>query len=430
MIRRLLRAPALPALALVLVAGACSERLDTGNSCPVLCPGQQLDIRDTIIDPGIVLDTTLSGFPLLGIEQGLPLLLASRGDSLDVRAIMRFDSLARVFAPTGDTVRAVTRVDSATLQVRIARSDLKVPNTFFLDAYDVGDTTLVDSLPSNLIPFFVPGRLLGTKQVDSATFIDSATIKIPLDTARVRQIVTTGQVLRIGLRVRSAEPVMVFVTTSDDATNSPRIRYRVSADTTVAALVISPSSRTPRTPVNVNGDLLDYSLVVRGQDPRAAGRFAVGGLPSVRTYLRFNIPRWLTDSVAVLRARLELVQDPIYGFDDDDSLTVRAQLVIAGHATTDLNRAARLLAPLGFFVGDAIRRTPNDSGVVEIEINALFRAWRTNAGLPSVPQALVLRSDLEGVGAGGLRFFGRNAAPALRPRIRVSYVPNISFGQP
>jgi len=428
MTRRLLRAPALLAVLLATIAGACSERLDTADSCPVLCPGQQLDIVDTVLDPGIALDTTLDGFPLIGFET--PLLLASRGDTLDVRAIIRFDSLTRLWTPSGDTARPVTFVDSATLQVRLFKSSVKVPNRFYLDAYDVGDTTLVDSLPANLEPFFTAGRLLGSVQVDSATFLDSSTVSIRLDTARLRTLVTTGAVLRIGLQVRSTESAMFYATTSDDATNGPRVRYRVSSDTAVAATVVRPLSITPRVPVNVNGDYFDYSLIVRGRDPRAATRFAVGGLPSVRSYLRFNIPVWLTDSVAVLRAQLELVQDPVRGLDDQDSVTVRTQLVLAGHATTDLSRAARLLAPPGYFVGDSIRRAPGDSGIVRVEINALFRAWRTNAGLPNIPQALVFRSDLEGVDGAGLRFFGLGAAPALRPRIRVSYVPTIRFGQP
>ena len=47
MTRRLLRAPALLAVLLATIAGACSERLDTADSCPVLCPGQQLDIVET-----------------------------------------------------------------------------------------------------------------------------------------------------------------------------------------------------------------------------------------------------------------------------------------------------------------------------------------------------------------------------------------------
>jgi len=427
MIRRLLRAPALLALPLALVVGACAEDLDTAAGCPVLCPGQTLDILDTILDPAVVLDTTLGGFPLQGLES--PLFLASRGDTLDVRVIVRFDTLTRLWTPPGDTLQPVTFVDSASLRVRIFRTSLKVPNQFAIEAYDVGDTSLVDSLPTTLLPLFVPSRLLGTLPVDSADFRDSATVSIPLDTAMVREIVTSGRVLRIGLLVRSTESAAFHMTTSDDASNGPRLRYRISTDTTVAALSISPSSETPASPVNLNGDLLDYMLVARGVDARAAGTFAVGGLPSVRSYLRFQIPAWLTDSNAILRAQLELVQLPLRVIDPSDSVTLRAQMVIAGNATNDIGRAARLLAPLDFFSA-AITRAPGDSGVVTLEINRLLLAWRTNAGLPSLPQAIVLRSDFEGFGAGGMRFFGVGAAPTLRPRLRVSYVPNIRFGQP
>lgn len=429
MIRRLLRAPVLLVFPVALLVGACTERLSTADSCPLLCPGQQLDILDTVIDPAVVLDTTLQVFPLLGFESSL--LLASRGDTLDTRVIVRFDSLARVFQPTGDTARPITHIDSATLTLQLAKTKLKVPNRFYIDAYDVGDTTLVDSLPTTLLPFFVPGRLLGTLQIDSATFIDSGNVKIPLDSALVRAIASMpGAVLRIGLQLRSIESGAILVTSSDDATNGPTLRYRVSADTAVAAVSHKPSSFTPRVPVNVNGDLLDYLLIADAPDIRAPNRFSIGGLPGNRTYLRFDLPRWLTDSTAVLRAQLVFVQDPVRGFDENDSLTVRAQLVLAGRATTDLNRASRLLAPAGFFIGDAFRVAPADSGEVSLEINSLMRTWRTVDGVQSIPSALILRSDFEGNSALGVRFFGLGAGPALRPRLRVSYVPNIRFGQP
>jgi hypothetical protein len=428
MIRRLLRAPALLALPLALVVGACTEDLDTAAGCPVLCPGQTLDILDTVIDPAMVIDTTLGGFPLQGFEN--PLLLASRGDSLDVRVIVRFDTLTRFWTPAGDTLQPVTFVDSASFRVRLFRSSVKVPNQFTLEAYDVGDTTLVDSLPSTLLPYFVPERLLGSKVVDSADFRDSATVQIPLDTALLREIVTTGQVLRIGLRVRSTESAAFYVSSSDDESNGPRVRYRISPDTAVAIQSIAPSSSTPANPVNLNGDLLDYLLVASAVDPREAGSFAVGGMPSFRTYLRFDLPAWLTDSSAVLRAQLELVQSPFRAFAPNDSVTIRAQLVLAGHATTDLNRAARLTAPFTAFAGDSLRRAPGDSGVVRFELNTFVRAWRNDTGFPDIPQAIVLRSDFEGFGGAGLRFYGLGSTPALRPRLRVSYVPNIRFGQP
>lgn len=428
MIRRPPRALALLALPLVFAVGACTEKLTTAGGCPALCPGQTLEIRDTVLDPVVVFDTTLAGFPLQGYES--PLLLASRGDTLDVRPIIRFDTLTRYYTPTGDTLQRVVNVDSATLRVRIFRTAVKVPQTFFIDAYDVGDTTLADSLPSALEPFFVPSRLLGSVQVDSATFIDSATVTIHLDSAMVRTRVTTDDVLRIGLRLRSAESGMFYVTTSDDATNGPRLRYRVTADTAVAAISLTPSSAFPKAPVNVAGDYEDYQLVVRGTSPRASGRMAVGGLPALRSYLRFTLPARLTDSVAVVRARLELTQDPVRTVQATDSMNVRVGLVLATAATTDLTRAARLITGVGVLTGDSARVAPGDSGVVRIEMNAFLRAWGTVDGLRDIPQAIVLRTELEGIDPRGVRFFGATAAPALRPRLRVSYVENIRYGRP
>ncbi len=428
MTRRLPRALALLAFPIALAAGACTERLQTADGCPLLCPGQEIEVHDTILTPAYVFDTTLAPYPLQGFEQ--PLLLAARGDTLDVRTIIRFDTLTRAFTPPSDTSRPVSRVDSATLRVKLTRTSYKVPRTFALDVYDVGDTTLVDSLPANLLPFFTAARLIGTVTVDSTSFTDTVSVKVPLDTAKLLQIITSGRGLRVGVQLRSTEPGEFWITPSDDNVNGPQLRYRVSTDTLVPAPTLRPSSTTPKAPLNLNGDYLDYSLVAAGIDPRAANRFAVGGMPAVRTYVRFDLPRFLTDSAAVLRAQLELVQDPVYGLDQHDSVTVRALLVLAGHATTDLYRATRLVAPAGYFVTDSIRRAPGDSGIVRIEVNGLFRAWRKNAGLPDVPSALVFKSDREGYAANALRFWGVNAAPALRPRIRVSYVPTLTFGQP
>jgi hypothetical protein len=47
-----------------------------------------------------------------------------------------------------------------------------------------------------------------------------------------------------------------------------------------------------------------------------------------------------------------------------------------------------------------------------------------------VPSVLILRPEIEGVSGLAARFYGTDAAPALRPRLRVSYVPAIRYGQP
>ncbi len=430
MIRRALRVPLLLAFPLAMIVGACSENLESGGTCPALCPGQQLDIRDTLIDPAIVFDTTLQRFPLLGFEPSL--LLAARGDSLDVRAIVRFDTLIRGFRPAeGDTVRAVTMVDSVSLNIRLLRTRLALPERFTIEAYDVADTLLVDSLPQNLAPFFVPERLLGFVHVDSTGLRDTTTIKIPIDSVRLLDTIEqVGAVFRIGLRIVSSDPVEVLVRSADDGNFAPRLRYRVSPDTSVSVALVAPSSAYPRKPVTPLLDFADYSFVVVAPSFRAGALLGVGALPASRSYLRFDLPIWLTDSSAILRARLELVQNPVYGLNETDTIAVLAQMVLAGHEVTDLRRAVDLLAPEGFFILDSLRIAPADSGSRFLELNQLVRQWRSVDGVRPIPSALILKSRDEGMTATGVRFFGVLADPSLRPRLRVSYVPAFPFGQP
>lgn len=433
--RRLLRAPVLLAFGFALLLGACAEHLESGSSCPTLCPGQDLVILDTVLSPAITMDTTLGPYPFRGFES--PMLLARRGDTLDVRVIVRFDTLVRDYAPSGDSLRPVHTIDSASVTVRLTRTALPLPATFFVDAYDVRDSVAVDSIPSMLLPHFVPGRLLGTVRIDSANFSDTVSVHVPLDTAVLMAAIRDPtRAMRVGLRVRSTGSVAVWVAPSDDVVNGPQLRFRPvsatpgGADSTIVPFSVLPTSSTPTRPLFANADFVDYTLVAVAPNLRAPNRFSTGGVPAVRSYLRFNLPPWLTDSTFVVRAQLEFTQDPIYGLDQRDSIVVYPQLVIAGHAVPDVARAASLLAPAGFFVTDSIRRAPADSGRVAIEINGLIRQWTTTNGVRAIPSAVVLRAANEGSTATGLRFFGLNAAPGLRPRLRVSYVRNANFGRP
>jgi hypothetical protein len=410
------------------VAGACSEDVESGGACPALCPGQELQLLDTVLTPAIVLDTSFRGYPLTGFEPTL--LLAARGDSLDVRAVIRFDTLAREFAlPGQEALNPVTHIDSATLQFRLRRGRLPVPATFTIDAYEVTDLALPDSVPTNLLPYFEASRFLGTITIDSTGFTDTTLVRLPLDSMKVREAVgDSARVLRIGLRISSASPVemRIYPTSS---TLPPRLRYRVHPDTAVQAFNVAPTSSTPSSPLFVSTDLLDYSIIAVAPDVRRATTFAIGGLPGSRSYLRFELPTWLLDSSTVLRARLELVQDPIRGIDDTTHVGVHAHLGLAGHVVTDLRKATLLHAPAG---RDTMLLAPGDSGIVHLEINRYLPFWRTNEGVRPLPNALILRSSEEGESAFAARFFGLGAAEELRPRLRISYVRNSSldYGKP
>ena len=68
---------------------SCSENLDSSGVCSVLCPQIGGEVQNITID-AVVVDTTVLALSGLGTEPGL--LLASRGDTLDTRVVLRFDS--------------------------------------------------------------------------------------------------------------------------------------------------------------------------------------------------------------------------------------------------------------------------------------------------------------------------------------------------
>jgi hypothetical protein len=431
MIRRSTRSLLALALPLAFAAAACAEDLETGKGCPVLCPGQGMTVRDTVIAPAYVFDTTLAGFPFQGIEDPLP--LALRGDTLDVRAVIRFDTLQRKFRPTSaDTLIPIAYVDSAFLSIRIRELGLSIPTEFWIEAYDVYDSLAADTARLDLLPHFVAGRFLGELHVQSATFSDTVRLRIPLDSAKIREIVAdTTRPLRIGLKLRGPDPVQVAMTPYGGLEGGPFIDYSVSADPAVAKVLdLQPSSLTPPSPDAFANDLIDFTLVADAPVNFEANKFSIGGFPGDRTYIRFDFPLWLTDSVNLLRARLELVQDPLYGPSDTDTLEIQTHLVLATAAVTDLHRAATLLTG-GGLAAPSIYVLPSDSGVVELNLNTLVALWRTTDGERAIPSAIVLRSGLEGSSPQAARFFGATATdPTLRPRLRVSYVPAFVYGRP
>src|SRR5262245_60394391 len=82
------------ALVAVAAVAACTEDYEGGAACPSLCPEQNVVVIDTTFDP-VALDTTVFPFPTTGTETEL--LLARRGDTVDTRPVIRFDSLPKYY---------------------------------------------------------------------------------------------------------------------------------------------------------------------------------------------------------------------------------------------------------------------------------------------------------------------------------------------
>jgi hypothetical protein len=409
---------------LFLALAACSEQVVSSLGCPQLCTDQSASLRDTILTDVVVLDSTLVGFPLLGETRELS--LVARGDTADVRVVARYDTLPSVYRVPGATADStIRRVDSATFIFRIDTTVTKPRIAVTIDAFDV-DTTAADTATAALLPLFRPDRLLGSATYQPADVKD--TLRLPLDNAAILAKIGGTRRLRIGLRLRAGGSATLRVA---GTSFSPRVRLRVAADTTVAPDTIALASHTPADDPTTAVALALYPVIAAGTlPPPSSGRLALGGIAGARSYLRFAIPAIVLDSVQVIRASLLLTQQPSRSAGGSrDTLTVYTQAVVAGPGVTDVFTASQFRAPFGSFSVDTLRLVPRDSGQRDLELVNVVRAWRA-VGTTNTTRALVISVAEERSSPGELNFFSIEGPAAVRPRLRLTFVPRRGFGIP
>ncbi len=421
----MMRLRALAPVALVcaaLFATACSEKLESTVGCPALCPGQGVDVINTTID-AVTFDTAVGSIAPFGTEPSM--LLASRGDTVDSRVVLRYDSLPRRFRKVSadTTTTEITTVDSAMLRLRLDLSEKQLAGPITVSAYDV-DTDASDTSAAALLPLFSAARLIGSQTFASADLKDS--VRVPLINAVVLAKARANARLRIGLRITGNTGQFHINATESGAPAT--LSFRVSADTAVKPLTFTPNSTTPED-AEQKLAFADFRLLVRSPASGPPQAVLVGALPPKRTYMRFLIPSSILDSSSVIRATLLLDQLPNAAFGALDTVAIVTHIVIAGKAITDPEQASRLIAAAEFTRVDTLRVAANSAGRREIDIAPVLRIWRAQ-GDTLGPRAIVLRSAREGISVPQAWFYSVEAAPALRPRLRISYTPSNPFGLP
>jgi hypothetical protein len=427
---------AIAAAGVVAIHG-CSERLEGGNACPILCPGQNVELRETVV-AGVVLDTVLGSYPPIGQEPLL--LLAARGDTFETRIVVRYDTLPSTYRPANSpTDTPIEQVQDAGVKLRLQfledYDDKYDPNqSLTIEAYDV-DTTVADAaadtLAESMLPLFRPDRLLGSVTFTRAEIVattDSA-VTIPVDDAFVLGKIQAKARLRVGFLIRAAESAELVIL-GNGAGRPDSLVFNVPADPSPIAWGATPYSATPADRFIAN-DLGDFVIVARRRAPDTPAEIlAVGGVPGRRAYLRFDLPSNIVDSTSVVRATLLLTQYPNrLAAHGPDTISLYPHPVVASELVTELQKAANFLGGLVGFRLDSLRTAPADSGEVEIEVIGLIQVWRQIEAERS-SRALVLRLPDEGVAQDELYFYSREAAAELRPRLRIVYVPRVGFGLP
>ena len=409
---------------LALAFAACSENLTGSLGCPQLCQDQSALLRDTTLTGVIVVDTVVTGFPLQSTAKDFTLL--SRGSDGDIRVVFRYDTLPNTFRhPNASTDSTVTRVSTASIHFVVDTSYGKLSGPLTVDAYDV-DTTAADTMPLALVPLFRPDRLIGSATFASLAITD--TLQIPLDTSVVLAKALAGAHLRVGLQIRGTSPDRLRIAGS---AYTPLLTYRVSPDTLVPTDSVFVTSRTPAEDATLASLYAAYSITVAGAQPLPASNvLAVGGVGGARTFLRFDVPGILIDSVQVVRASLLLEQLPSrVQAASADTVALVANPVLAGAQIQDLNLLLQLTGA-GSLVGvDSVRMVPKDAGLRSVELVNLFRVWRGIGAANSI-RAIVLRAKQEASSPAELNFVSNEGPLAQRPRLQITYVPRRGFGLP
>ena len=407
-------------LIITAFTAACTEDLDNSAGCPALCPGQGGEIETVTID-AVTLDSTVSALAGQGTETSL--FVATRGDTIDARVIVRFDSIPdRYRKPGPDTATfEVTTVDSAFLRMRVDTTGGKIPATVTLDLYDV-NSTAPDSAVAELAALFTPARLITSVTFDKTALKDTINIPIPSEAILARK----AGALRIGIRARGPQSVQLRLLSQEGAGAPTVLSYRVSPDTTVAKVTLGPFSKTPADQLILARSLADYTLLVKGTSTGPQTELNIGGLPARRVYMRFNIPAFIIDSVDVVRATLLLTQQPNFTIDPQDTVRILPTVSLAAVAVTDIAKAAQINAVANT---DTLYVTPGGSGLKTLEVANIVGVWRVQSAAET-PRAIVLISTLEGTSPLEARFYPVEAAPNLRPRLRISYSARKSTGLP
>ena len=423
----------LAALGCAIAVAACGENLDSGPVCPALCPGPIVELRETVIEP-VVLDTVVTGLPPIGLETHL--LVADRPGVVVAYGIVRFDTLFTTYVDRTDDVvdtLPVTALDSAFLRLKFDTASTIATQPVLLELFDIG-AAAGDTVTSEIVGIVEGSAPFADTTIAPTALGDSLRIVIPKEFLqdKVTEAAADPEAgLRLAIRVTSADPAQLRVVATNLGVNAPLLVYDpVPADTSIHPFTIAPYSKTPAEPPGLASRLRDFTVFALSTPQPGAAALAVGGLPGNRAYFHFEIPSELIDSTTIVRATLILY--PTGESVGSDSLFIVPQIGTASPVITDPRRQTLLAIDVTgppYFV-DTLRVAPGSLDSATVDIVNLVPTWRRFA-VDTLPRVLVLRSAAEGSLPEQVIFHSSEAAdPALRPRLRIRYIPAVDFGLP
>ena len=394
----------------VLLAGlalaGCQEKLTTPADCPTLCPGGQPQIFDEVFTATIGGDSSYSGY--VQPHQARSLLVSNGLQGYEERALIRFLTRADSVS-VRDTLRGYT-IDSVALSFTVAARDTNLTGLELL-VYRVAPGFDSASTFAGVAPAFVPESLIAAVPVPD-TLNNGGVVRTVFQGADLSRVqISPADSGRLAVGIRLSAPTFTGVRLGAVAAGAGGLFTTYATldvpDTGTAKLRTLALSTAFNTYVSEVPQLGDTTLL------------AVGGAPSSRSMLRFSLPPRILDSATIVRATLELTPTaPISGLPTDPAL-LEARSVLA-----DVGGKSPVNTQPGRVPADTLEP---GATAVSIEAVRLVELWLGSAR----PSAVVLALTPEGASFTKPVFYSTRALdPAVRPRLRLSYLLSFPFETP
>lgn len=394
------------ALGILILTGGCQERLTEPVDCPALCPGGEQPVLETVLTAVPDRDSSFPGY----VEAGSAVsLLVSNGLGPERRALYRFvarqDSVS-----VADTNRGYL-VDSVAITVNVLARDTLLDGlrlVLYRVSTDLDEESTFDEVAA---------------QLTDANLIDTVEVADTLNAGGVQLVLRGADVLKTGLPLDAGGPLAIGVAIAAPQPTGLRIGALASATGATFASYVTAQN----VPDTVSGrrqtltPRLEFNTHVSPEaftpDPDL---LTLGGTPSSRALVRFDLPDPVEDSANIVRATLELIPaQPILGLPSDPALLI-ARAVLA-----DLGAKSPVADDASSVSSDTL--SPGVSDTVRLDVTNIVRTWQLSEDRPD---AIFLSLRPEG-GSFMRPEFGSTRAPGVgAPRLRITYMRAFPFEEP
>jgi hypothetical protein len=391
------------ALAALAIA-ACTEDLAVTGDCPDLCPNAELTLFDTTLVAVLDGDSSYTGYVARGTNTAI--LVTTDGFApLNARGFYQYlrrpDSVL-----VADTLRPYV-IDSVAFLVGVVGRDTAVKN-LKVALYKLPATADTSLSFAELSALLSPGAFIDTVVVPDS--VGTGLVRVALSGEALERVALTPEdegVLRVGIGLLADAPTGVRLgALSSGPLAAFYLTYVTStvADTAVRSTITRGASTT-------------YFMQETPDPAPGPGRLVVGGTPSTRSLIRFELPDAIRDSATIVRAWLDLEpSEPLRGLPNDP-----AQLTATG-IIVDVGAKSPLLS--GLVEVDTIEA--GQTSVFRIELRRIVAQWQAPNRRPP---AVFLAIEPEAA-TFTLPLIVSTADPAKAPRLRLAYVRRYPFVNP